>query len=332
MLSVSSHTFCLAAEQEHHFCSLSLFSTFYGTIDDFFPLLSTITPGLSTQSGQLSTFFILEKISMPPGQLLTGFILAIAISVSAWKAGALSISGASAAVIIGLLIFGLGGLRWAVLLLVFFISSSLLSRFFKNQKRRLEANYSKGEKRDWGQVAANGGLGAALVIVHTFFPENQLVWPAFAGAMAAVNADTWATELGVLSLKKPRLITTLKPVERGSSGGVSAAGFLAAAAGAGLVGIAAVIYSDASHLLVFLIVLIGGFTGSLVDSFFGATLQSIYYCQECNKETERHPIHICGFQTTRLRGIPIFNNDVVNFTCSITGAVVSSGLAYLLIY
>jgi uncharacterized protein (TIGR00297 family) len=268
---------------------------------------------------------------MNSGQLLTGFILAILISLSAWKAGALSKSGAAAAAVIGLVVFGLGGFEWAVLLLVFFISSSLLSRLFKKKKLEVTEKFSKGDRRDWGQVAANGGLGAALVLVHTFFPENTLVWPAFAGAMAAVNADTWATELGVLGKKHPRLITTWKTVERGASGGVSSVGFVAAAAGAGLVGMAAAAFSETDLLLVFGIVLVGGFTGSLVDSALGATFQAIYRCPDCQKETERHPFHTCGAQTTPLRGIQAFNNDVVNFTCSLAGAMVASGLAYFFI-
>lgn len=264
-------------------------------------------------------------------QLFTGFILAVLISFSAWKAGALSKSGAAAAALIGLVVFGLGGLEWAVLLLVFFISSSLLSRLFKKKKLEVSDKFSKGEKRDWGQVAANGGAAASLVLVHFFFPENSLTWLAFAGALAAVNADTWATELGVLNRKSPRLITTWETVERGASGGVSPAGFLAAAAGAGIVGAAAAAFTQANLWLVFGIVLLGGFTGSLVDSALGATLQAIYCCPQCRKETERHPLHTCGAQTTSLRGFQAINNDVVNFICSLTGAAVASGLAFLLI-
>jgi uncharacterized protein (TIGR00297 family) len=264
-------------------------------------------------------------------QLVTGFILAIVISSSAWKAGSLSKSGAAAAAVIGLIVFGLGGLEWAVLLLVFFISSSLLSRLFKKQKSAVTEKFSKGDTRDWGQVAANGGLGAALVLLHTLYPDNLLVWPAFAGAMAAVNADTWATELGVLGKHQPRLITNWKVVERGASGGVSMGGFLAAAAGAGVVGIAAAAFSGSHFLLVFGIVLVGGFVGSVVDSAFGATLQAIYCCQDCQKETERHPHHTCGGKTVPFRGVPVFNNDVVNFTCSLAGALTASGLAYLLL-
>ncbi len=55
--------------------------------------------------------------------------------------------------------------------------------------------------------------------------------------MAAVTADTWATELGVLAAQPPRLITTGRRVAPGASGGVTPAGTLAALAGAGFIGV-----------------------------------------------------------------------------------------------
>lgn len=152
-------------------------------------------------------------------QIFIGFLLGGLIGLLAWRVRALSISGAWAATIIGGLIFCLGGLSWAVLLLTFFISSSGLSRAFSRHKANLGEKFAKGGQRDWAQVFANGGIGALLVIINAFYPEQFWPWIAYAGAMATVNADTWATELGVLSGKPPRLITTGQIVERGTSGG-----------------------------------------------------------------------------------------------------------------
>lgn len=264
-------------------------------------------------------------------QPLIGFFLAILIAILAWRAGSLSGSGAWAAAFTGGLIFGFGGLPWALLLLTFFISSSALSRAFSQRKAILAEKFSKGSRRDWGQVLANGGLGALLAIAYSIPPHPDWLWLAFAGAMAAVNADTWSTELGVLSPVPPRLITSGKKVERGTSGGVTLTGTLAALAGAALVGIIALLFTPASGFPLFLaIIVLSGLVGSLFDSVLGATVQAIYWCPTCNKETERHPVHTCGSQTNQVRGWSWINNDIVNFACSLMGAIVASGIWLLL--
>lgn len=264
-------------------------------------------------------------------QIFIGFLLAILTALLAWRAGSLSSSGAWAAVLTGGLIFGLGGLPWAILLLTFFISSSALSRAFSKQKASLAEKFSKGGRRDWGQVLANGALGALLAIGYSIPPHREWLWLAFAGAMAAVNADTWSTELGVLSQVPPRLITTSQKVERGTSGGVTFVGTLAALGGAALVGIAAVVFTASrSWLFILGIIILGGLVGSLFDSVLGATVQAIYWCPTCNKETERHPIHTCGSPTTQVRGWSWINNDMVNFACSLMGAIIAAGFWLLL--
>jgi uncharacterized protein (TIGR00297 family) len=263
--------------------------------------------------------------------ILIGFILAILIAALAWRAGSLSGSGAWTAVLTGGLIFSLGGLKWAILLLTFFISSSALSRAFSRKKEGLAEKFSKGSRRDWGQVLANGGLGAVLVVGYSIAPHHEWLWLAFAGAMAAVNADTWSTELGVLSLIPPRLITNGKRVERGTSGGITFMGTLAALGGAVLIGIVAVIFTGDRRWLFYLgIITLGGLVGSLFDSALGATVQAIYWCPACKKETERYPKHTCGSPTSQVRGWSWFNNDMVNFACSLMGAIVTVGLWLLL--
>ncbi len=132
-------------------------------------------------------------------QILLGFILAAAIAGLAYRLHLLSRSGAGAALALGTLVFGLGGLEWAIVLIAFFGASSGLTRLFARRKQDLSATFSKGGQRDAAQVLANGGLAGCFVVAHALWPAQDWPWAAYAGTLAAVNADTWSTELGVLS-------------------------------------------------------------------------------------------------------------------------------------
>ncbi len=281
-------------------------------------------------------------------QLLLGFNLAIIISVLAYALSALSLYGAVASSLLGFIVFGLGGLDWAILLLAFFITSSALSKVAKRRKEKLEEKFSKGSRRDAAQVLANGGVAGVFVLLHAFFPGSSWPWIGFAASLAAANADTWATELGVLSPALPRSITTGKPVERGVSGAVSVTGVLAAAVGALLIGLLAALFfpgfaviplsggandfpSGTTTLAYTLLFGLAGLAGSLVDSLLGGTVQAIYTCPACRKITERHPFHSCGTPTTLLRGLPWLNNDWVNFACTLSSAIIALGAYFLFI-
>lgn len=254
-----------------------------------------------------------------PMQLLAGFFLAGLIAIAAYRVHSLSRSGAIAAVLVGTVIFGIGGWQWAVLLLAFFISSTLLTRAFKRRKTGLSEKFSKGGQRDAGQVFGNGGLATIFAGLHYFLPNAPWVWLAFAASLAAVNADTWSTELGVLNPHPPRMLTNLgRVVEKGTSGGVSLVGTLAALAGAALVGILATLFPPApAPWTIGVWITLAGFLGSLFDSLLGATIQAIYHCPSCDKETERHPLHTCGTPTSLKRGWDWLNNDLVNLGCAV---------------
>ena len=260
-------------------------------------------------------------------QITLGFLTGALTALAAWRAGALSTSGALAATLTGGLIFALGGIPWAIALLTFFISSSILSKIFAARKARLSEKFSKGSRRDWGQVLANGGVGSLLVLIHTAFPGHPVIWAAYLGALATVTADTWGTELGVLNPHPPQLITTGKTVEAGTSGGISRLGMLAALGGALLIGLIGAVFSfGADSLSLLLAATLGGISGSLLDSLLGATIQAIYHCPSCHKETERHPLHTCGSETQHIRGWRWLNNDWVNFLSSTAGAAISVSL------
>jgi uncharacterized protein (TIGR00297 family) len=260
-------------------------------------------------------------------QFLIGLALAVFIAYGAYRAHSLAKSGAYAAVLLGTIIFGLGGWKYGVLLLTFFITSSALSHSFKKYKHGLDEKYSKGDERDTGQVFGNGGIPAIFATLHFFFPFETWPWLGFAASLAAVNADTWATELGVLNPNPPRLITNFKVVEKGTSGGISLIGTLASLAGAALIGVlASLLGPQPASVPIGMIITVAGFAGALFDSFLGATVQAVYFCPKDKKETEQHPTHSCGAQTTRVRGWVWLNNDWVNVACGAFGVI-----TYLLI-
>ncbi len=303
-------------------------------------------------------------MSLLLAQLALGLILSGLIGFVAYRRGSLSRGGVVGAVIIGTAIFGFGGLAWGLVLIVFFVTSSLLSHYKEAAKEKLAEKFDKGQRRDLWQALANGGVGALIagalylpapssffVVVgraHLFLEPHLLLEAAFVGAMATVNADTWATELGVLSRTRPRLITNFETVDIGTSGGVSTQGILAAFAGALVIAIALPVFQflgcrlqvdlsgneyfiDPCRPMLMLVPVgaLAGLAGTLFDSFLGATAQAIYWCPTCQKETEK-TLHTCGTPTEHRRGWRWLNNDAVNFISSMVGAGIAGGLWILI--
>jgi uncharacterized protein (TIGR00297 family) len=255
----------------------------------------------------------------PPGHLVAAAAAAVALSLVAWRLRALSLSGTIAASIVGFLLFGFAGRAGAAALLLFFATSTALSRVGKRRKAALD--YEKGGERDAAQVLANGGVAAACAL---FIPGLSIMSTvpvaarALLGALAAANADTWATEVGSLAAGTPRMIITGRPAATGASGAVSLPGTLAAVAGSVVIAATAPLFGRSS-LHSMLAVAAGGVAGCLVDSLLGATLQVQYRCAVCDRLTERHSHH--GIPTAHARGLTWMNNDVVNLLATAAGAL-----------
>ena len=147
---------------------------------------------------------------------------------------------------------------------------------------------SKKTSRNERQVLANGGVAAVAAVAGS--------WPAFAGALAAATADTWATEIGRHSSTSPRLISSWTRVPAGTDGGMTllgtAGGIAGAASIAGL--------SSALEQQTISAVAIAGIVGMLLDSVLGATVQG------------------------KARWM---DNDAVNLAATLTGAVCARLLA-----
>jgi uncharacterized protein (TIGR00297 family) len=235
-------------------------------------------------------------------------------------------------VLTGTLTFGFGGWSWGLALVVFFATSSALSHFRQARKQRIAGDkFEKSGRRDLLQALANGGAGALLALLYGLTGEPPALLALFAGVMATVAADTWATELGVLSARPPRLVTTWRPVEPGTSGAVTLAGLAASCAGALAIGLA-LLAADLAERGAWrpwlpAVALLGGLGGSLADSLLGATAQAIY--RSAGGETERRAA-LDGTPNRLLRGLPWMHNDLVNFLSSLVGGLIALGVWSLL--
>jgi len=205
----------------------------------------------------------------------------------------LTTGGAAAAVGLGTLVLGFGGWPRAALLVLFFATSSALTRWQAGRKPHPE--HCTG--RTGAQVLANGTVATALAVLETLWPARWAT-AAFAGAVAASTADTWATEIGLLSTTPPQLITARLLRRRGTvvpgtSGGVTWLGTLAAGAGAALIAGFGTAWLGTRFAPVWL----AGFIGMALDSILGATVEG------------------------RWRWM---TNDTVNLLATIAGAVVAA--------
>jgi len=284
--------------------------------------------GSDNLSVPLSVAFAMVFLTTESMQASLGFAMgmgiAIAIAVLSYRLHFLSGSGAVTLVLLGTLVFGVGGWTFAGPILVFFILSSLLSKVGKKRKHKLLSVFEKSGTRDAGQVLANGGV-AGLMLVFWYFGGNDLFYVAYVAALAAVTADTWATEIGVLARGNPRSILTLKPVPMGTSGGVSLIGTLGALFGSFVLVAAGYIFSPHASPRAFGwteagVVLVAGLLASMVDSFLGATVQAQFKCPSCGKVTEKQR-HCDDVRTVFFHGFEWINNDVVNGLCAVSGAV-----------
>jgi len=261
--------------------------------------------------------------------------LNLALAAVAYSRKMVTRGGAAAGFLLGALLVLFGGWFSWLEMGAFFLSSSLLSRVGRRRKVAFSAMYEKGDNRDAAQVAANGGVGLAAAIGFAL-TGNAAYLAAAAAAFAESNADTWATELGVLSRRAPVSIIGGKPVEPGMSGGVSAQGLLAAVAGSTIV---AIVYAagelvasgfslQGATVVRGLIVAACGALGSIIDSFLGATVQLLYRDRISGRLTERRT-DSQGIPNERIRGFRGIDNDMVNLMSCAAAAIIAGFVSAL---
>lgn len=252
-------------------------------------------------------------------------------------------SGALAALIVGVGLLTFSFFAW-ILLLLFFISASLLTKFRASMKLEVQDIFDKGGQRDSGQVFANGlppVLFMIILTVSTGFDPLSPLFIALATYIAAVTADTFSTEIGTLAESPPRwILNPRKMVVKGTSGGITSLGLIASALGA--LEIATLYFIGTflidsntlsiSLLIAFCIIFIGGVLGGLIDSLLGASVQGFYHCPTCNIGTEKKVHTKCGNTHTQLiRGWVFVTNDWVNLLAATSASLITGFLSLYLL-
>ncbi|CAI5729241.1 unnamed protein product [Peronospora destructor] len=245
-------------------------------------------------------------------------------------------SGAIAACFVGFMTLA-SSYRFGLLLLGFYFSSSKLTKVRAHFKHQLDTNYKLGGQRSARQVLACSLLATFVAVYYVLqfgddnvalnfqtAPKQSYLLASYIGHYACCTTDTWASELGVLSKSKPRLITTLKRVPPGTNGGVSVLGLIVSALGGAFIGALYYVSSLASgsaQLQVITLGLMTGLFGSVLDSVLGATVQATYFDQTsrkiCNEMTNVD--HVCG--------VNWLSNEQVNVVSTLVTTIISGAVA-----
>lgn len=258
-------------------------------------------------------------VGIDPRLVTTATVIgAITIAPIIWRLRVVTLGASIGIAVLGASIVLIGSWTLLIPLFVFFITSSLLTML---PGGLVEAD----ERRTLAQVVANGSVAWLAVLVIPLLPYG--VWhdhnfhAFFIGAIAAANADTWATEIGTRFGSDTQSIVSGRYVGAGTSGGITTVGTIASALGSLAVAATYPLIHQPTgwHLSDIVIITGAGFAGSLVDSILGATLQQKYRCRRCGMlvEVNEH----CGYPTSVMRGI--LTNDHVNWLCTIVGALIA---------
>jgi len=268
---------------------------------------------------------------------------------------------------------------WSVfftLLVVFFLAGTFVTKVKHEVKSRLTHSSSGspgGEgPRNHVQVFANSIVASILIIMHAWrldetgakescfskavLDKGDLLVYGIVGNYVAVAADTFSSELGILSSSNPKLIIApWRTVPRGTNGGVTLTGLLAGLLGAFVISAVATLmipfcesqikpdllqditWTKQSELIFLLSFTLLGLAGSVLDSVLGALFQASVVDVRTGKVVEGEgggKVPVQGFQHEYRHkeknasrkiavGRDILSNNAVNFAMAATISVVA---------
>ncbi|HSB46964.1 MAG TPA: DUF92 domain-containing protein [Candidatus Bilamarchaeum sp.] len=198
--------------------------------------------------------------------------------------GVLDTKGVLLALFFGSILYLYGGANYLALMLVFFVLAVVATKYEYELKKEMGL-YE--HERGWENVLSNGLLPAALAILSPTLGPIPFIC-----AVAAVTADKFGSEIGVMDPRDPISLLEFRPVKPGTSGAMSILGTIGSLFGASAIAFFSISLFALSPQRA-LLVAFAGLAGSVADTFFGVFEE---------------------------RGIG--TKGTTNFICSLTGALI----------
>ena len=208
--------------------------------------------------------------------------------------------------ILGILVWGTLSWRGYVVVILYFVVGSGLTFVRMEQKEAEGIAEERSGMRGAGNVWSSA-LTATICAISTLFcspPISELFILGYVASFCTKLSDTTASEVGKAYGKTTYLITSLKPVPRGTEGAVSLEGTLAGLLASFVLAAIAWIIGLISPIGI-IWCLIAAFIATTIESLIGATLES---------------------------RITWLTNDIVNFINTVIGATVAILLGWLIPY
>jgi uncharacterized protein (TIGR00297 family) len=225
--------------------------------------------GLVLTQGHWSAFLADPGL---PLRLLLAVLVNAALAGAAYAARTVDLSGVAAGFLVGFLIYVFYDWRGYLLLLAFFVIGSACTKFGYRQKAAARLAQEKGGRRGARHALANAGVATACALFAGVTDYRAFFGLAFAGAFATAAADTSSSEIGQLLGRRTFLLTTFRPVPRGTEGAVSLEGTLAGVLASlilAVLGAALGLYPWMGVLAV----VVAAFVGTTFESVVGAALE-----------------------------------------------------------
>ncbi|VXD20588.1 TIGR00297 family protein [Planktothrix paucivesiculata] len=214
--------------------------------------------------------------------------------------------------ILGVLIWGCLGWRGYLIVVFYFLVGSGVTRIGKAQKEAAgiaeKRGGARGPENVWGSALTGMLCGLGVFFLPLGFPDLieiqswiPLLILGYVASFSTKLSDTCGSEIGKAYGQQTFLITTLKPVPRGTEGAVSLEGTLA---GVGASIVVSVLAWSLGLIDVWGILwsVIAAFVATNLESVIGATLQTKWTW---------------------------LTNEVVNFINTLIGAITAIFFAYL---